>query len=85
MCNLKRVKSSWILQLFLIKTHGKLLVVPWEEEAHLPCRLRPGWNWVRGLGRNQSGSDDHGRTVLELLKPSPGLGMSSYCGSGHLA
>lgn len=62
MCNLKRVKSSWILQLFLIKTHGKLLVIPWEEEAHLPRRLG-------GLGRNRSGSDDFSWTVLGLLKP----------------
>lgn len=36
MCNLKRVRSSWVLQLFLIKTHGKLSAVPWEEEARLP-------------------------------------------------
>lgn len=42
MCNSKRFRSSWILQLFLIKTPRKLSVVPWEEEGHLPREADAG-------------------------------------------
>lgn len=48
MCSSKCLKGSWILQLFLIKTHGKLSEAP-GKTPHPPGALgtrRPGKVWV---------------------------------------
>lgn len=71
MCNSKHLRSSWILQLFLIKTHWKPSVVPWEDEGHLlweadtgiPSKVRAG----SGQVPTATASPSLGSSNLRLL------------------
>lgn len=48
MCNLKRVRSSWILQLFLRKTHGSARSCPPEDaDAGTPSGVYAGTGQVQ--------------------------------------
>lgn len=44
MCNSKRLGGSWILQLFLIKTHGKLPAAP-RKTVH-PLEATDAGSWA---------------------------------------